>query len=124
MTGSLFPLGTPDFVERNFNPAKASFAVVLNFCNSHLSKWQRAFKSNTTKQARWCNAPLHGIHHFCVLALVGCNSTKCMPAALVLTINHSCSHSFHKKIYEGSESLSAEAQVFVFLTKPRSISFP
>jgi hypothetical protein len=37
-----------------------------------------------------------------------------MPAALVLADNRSCSHSFSKFFWEGSESLSAKAQVSLF----------
>jgi hypothetical protein len=51
-----------------------------------------------------------------LLAQLG-NVHASMPAALVLTINHSCCYSFHKNIYEGSESLRAKAQVFVFLAR-------
>ena len=40
-----------------------------------------------------------------------------MPAALVLADNRSCSHSFSKFFWEGSESLSAKAQVSLFLAR-------
>ncbi len=43
------------------------------------------------------------------------NGHASMSAALVLVNNHSAPHSFHKGIYEGSLSLRAKAQVFVFL---------
>jgi hypothetical protein len=45
-----------------------------------------------------------------------------MPAALVLADNRSCSQSFSKFFWEGSESLSAKAQVSLFLARFLTIS--
>jgi hypothetical protein len=57
--------------------AKASFAIVLGFCNSRLSKWRRAFKPSimiANVFAIMIEAPkginTTSIHHFCAYALV------------------------------------------------------
>jgi len=60
---------------------------------------------------------LHGIDAFVLTHLLmqlG-NGYASIPAALVLV--NICSHPFRKIVYEGSFSLSAEAQVFMFLSR-------
>jgi len=90
----------------SLNNVKASFAVVLGFCNSRHSKWRRAFKPSIAianlfgimiEAPKWMpKASIQSVLAIFVLThllmQLG-NGHASMPAALVLVNNHSCSSS-------------------------------
>ncbi len=90
----------------SLNNAKASFAIVLGFCNSRVSKWRRAFKPSIAianlfgimiEAPKWMpKASIQPVFTTFVLThllmQLG-NGHTSMPAALVLVNNHSCSGS-------------------------------